>query len=124
MRSDAPRVRSAAQFAADVVRPEIRAIAPTLEDKVDILQNAIDLAVSLGVAKPKVAILAAVEVVKMRVGEQHVPQPRQVQPGALRGLGGLRPAVEEQRLVQQRRLVQRQAPRRKCRRRMERRRFS
>jgi phosphate acetyltransferase len=36
-------------------------IAPTLEDKVDICQNAIDLAISLGVEQPKVAILAAVE---------------------------------------------------------------
>jgi phosphotransacetylase len=38
-------------------------IAPTLEDKVDICQNAIDLAISLGVERPKVAILAAVETV-------------------------------------------------------------
>ena len=36
-------------------------IAPSLEDKADICQNAIDLAISLGVAEPKVAILAAVE---------------------------------------------------------------
>jgi phosphotransacetylase len=42
-------------------------IAPTLEDKVDICQNAIDLAVSLGMAKPKVAILAAVETVNPRM---------------------------------------------------------
>ena len=33
-------------------------IAPTLEDKVDICQNAVDLALSLGLNKPKVAILA------------------------------------------------------------------
>ncbi len=38
-------------------------IAPTLEDKRDICQNAIDLAHSLGKAMPKVAILAAVETV-------------------------------------------------------------
>jgi len=38
-------------------------IAPTLEEKMDIVQNAIDLARSLGVDKPKVAILAAVETV-------------------------------------------------------------
>jgi phosphotransacetylase len=31
-------------------------IAPVLEDKVDICQNAIDLAISLGLEKPKVAI--------------------------------------------------------------------
>jgi phosphotransacetylase len=42
-------------------------IAPTLEDKVDICQNAIDLAVSLGVARPKVAILAAVETVTSKM---------------------------------------------------------
>ncbi len=38
-------------------------IEPTLADKVDIVQNAIDLAHVLGVAEPKVAILAAVETV-------------------------------------------------------------
>jgi phosphotransacetylase len=42
-------------------------IAPTLEDKADICQNAIDLAVSLGVARPKVAILAAVETINSRM---------------------------------------------------------
>jgi phosphate acetyltransferase len=42
-------------------------IAPTLEDKVDICQNAIDLAVSLGVDAPKVAILAAVETVTSKM---------------------------------------------------------
>jgi phosphate butyryltransferase len=36
-------------------------ITPTLEDKADILRNAIDLAHVLGLAKPRVAILAAVE---------------------------------------------------------------
>jgi phosphotransacetylase/acyl dehydratase len=38
-------------------------IAPGLKEKVDIAQNAIDLAHVLGVADPKMAILAAVEVV-------------------------------------------------------------
>ena len=38
-------------------------IAPSLSDKVDICQNAIDLAISLGLEAPKVAILAAVETV-------------------------------------------------------------
>ncbi|HVB49902.1 MAG TPA: bifunctional enoyl-CoA hydratase/phosphate acetyltransferase, partial [Burkholderiales bacterium] len=38
-------------------------IEPMLPDKVDIVQNAIDLAHVLGVAEPKVAILAAVEMV-------------------------------------------------------------
>jgi phosphate acetyltransferase len=42
-------------------------IAPSLEDKVDICQNAIDLAISLGLKKPKVAILAAVETVTSKM---------------------------------------------------------
>ena len=42
-------------------------IAPTLEDKVDICQNAIDLAISLGLEKPKVAILGAVETVNSKM---------------------------------------------------------
>jgi phosphotransacetylase len=42
-------------------------IAPTLEDKVDICQNAIDLARTFGVERPKVAILAAVETVTSKM---------------------------------------------------------
>jgi phosphate acetyltransferase/phosphate butyryltransferase len=42
-------------------------IAPTLEDKRDICQSAIDLAHSLGMANPKVAILAAVETVTTKM---------------------------------------------------------
>jgi phosphate acetyltransferase len=42
-------------------------IAPTLEDKADICQNAIDLAIQLGVSKPKVAILAAVETINSKM---------------------------------------------------------
>lgn len=42
-------------------------IAPTLEDKVDICQNAIDLAHALEVERPKVAILAAVETVTSKM---------------------------------------------------------
>jgi len=42
-------------------------IAPSLEDKVDICQNAIDLAIALGVERPKVAILAAVETVNSKM---------------------------------------------------------
>ena len=42
-------------------------IAPTLEDKVHIVQNAIDLARSFGVERPKVAILAAVESVNSKM---------------------------------------------------------
>ncbi len=36
-------------------------IAPTLKDKIDILSNAVDFAHMIGLAKPKVAILSAVE---------------------------------------------------------------
>ena len=42
-------------------------IAPTLEDKVDICQNAIDLVRSFGIDRPKVAILAAVETVTSKM---------------------------------------------------------
>ena len=42
-------------------------IAPTLEDKAHIVQNAVDLATSLGLAKPKVAVLAAVETVNPKM---------------------------------------------------------
>ena len=42
-------------------------IAPSLEDKVDICQNAVDLARSLGLKQPKVAILAAVETVSSKM---------------------------------------------------------
>jgi len=42
-------------------------IAPTLEDKVDITQNAIDLARALGIEVPKAGILAAVEVVNSKM---------------------------------------------------------
>jgi phosphotransacetylase len=42
-------------------------IAPTLEDKADICQNAIDLATLLGVDRPKVAILAAVETINVKM---------------------------------------------------------
>jgi phosphate acetyltransferase len=42
-------------------------IAPTLEDKVHIAQNAIDLAHALGLSEPKVAILSAVETVNPKI---------------------------------------------------------
>jgi phosphate acetyltransferase len=42
-------------------------IFPTLEDKVHIIQNAIDLAHKLGVMHPKVAILSAVETVNPKI---------------------------------------------------------
>jgi phosphate acetyltransferase len=40
---------------------------PTLEDKVDIVQNAIDLAHALGLKAPKVAILSAVETITSKI---------------------------------------------------------
>jgi phosphate acetyltransferase len=42
-------------------------IAPTLEDKVDIVQNAIDLAQAIGVKEVRVAILSAMETVNPKV---------------------------------------------------------
>ncbi len=42
-------------------------IAPTLEEKVDIVQNAIDLALALGIARPKVGVLSAVETVNPKI---------------------------------------------------------
>jgi len=42
-------------------------IYPALEEKVDILQNAIDLAHVLGVTEPRVAILSAVETVSPKI---------------------------------------------------------
>ena len=42
-------------------------IAPTLEDKADICQNAIDLIIALGLEKPKVAILSGVETVTSKM---------------------------------------------------------
>ncbi|HEX5865724.1 MAG TPA: bifunctional enoyl-CoA hydratase/phosphate acetyltransferase [Casimicrobiaceae bacterium] len=38
-------------------------IAPTLQDKADIIRNAVDLAHAFGIARPRVAILAAVETI-------------------------------------------------------------
>ncbi len=42
-------------------------ITPELEDKVHIVQNAIDLAHALGIAQPKVALLSAVETVNPKI---------------------------------------------------------
>ncbi len=42
-------------------------IAPSLEDKRDIVQNAIDLALVLGITQPRVAILSAVETVTSKL---------------------------------------------------------
>jgi phosphate acetyltransferase len=51
-------------------------IFPTLEDKVHIIQNAIDLAHALGKSQPKVAILSAMETVNPKV-------PSTIEAGAL-----------------------------------------
>lgn len=42
-------------------------IAPSLDEKADIVRNAIDLARALGIEKPKVAILSAVETVRTKI---------------------------------------------------------
>ncbi len=42
-------------------------ITPEIEDKVDIVQNAIDLAHALGIPEPKVALLSAVETVNPKI---------------------------------------------------------
>jgi phosphotransacetylase len=42
-------------------------IFPTLEDKVDIVQNAVDFLVALGRPRPKVAILSAVETINPKI---------------------------------------------------------
>lgn len=42
-------------------------IAPTLDDKADIVRNAIELAHALGISRPKVAVLSAVETVTSRL---------------------------------------------------------
>ena len=42
-------------------------IAPELEDKVHIVQNAIELAHALGIAEPKVALLSAIETVNPKI---------------------------------------------------------
>lgn len=51
-------------------------IFPTMEDKMHIIQNAIDLAHSLGIALPKVALLSAMETINAKV-------PSTVEAGAL-----------------------------------------
>jgi len=42
-------------------------VSPTLEQKVSIVQNAIDVAHALGIEKPKVAVLAATEMVNPKI---------------------------------------------------------
>jgi len=50
-------------------------IYPTLEDKIDILKNAIQLAQALNISQPKVAILSAVETVIPRSPPPSKPRP-------------------------------------------------
>jgi len=50
-----------------IVTDAVVNIAPSLDDKRDICQNAIDLAHSLGCMSPKVAILSAVEEVNTKI---------------------------------------------------------
>jgi phosphate acetyltransferase len=42
-------------------------VAPGIEDKIDIVQNVIDLAHALGIPEPKVALLSAVETVNSKI---------------------------------------------------------
>ena len=42
-------------------------VSPTLEEKVSIVQNAIDVALALGIVLPKVAVLAATEMVNPKI---------------------------------------------------------
>lgn len=42
-------------------------VAPTLEQKVEIIQNAVEVAHALGIAQPRVALLAASEVVNAKI---------------------------------------------------------
>ena len=74
-------------------------IAPTLEDKVDICQNAIDLARSLGVKQPKVAVLAAVETVnsKMPATLDAAALCKMADRGQIKGGAGGRPVGVRQR---------------------------
>ncbi len=62
-------------------------IAPTLEEKVDIVQNAIDLAQALGLAVPKVGILCAVETVnpKMQATLDAAALSKMAERGQIRG---------------------------------------
>jgi phosphate acetyltransferase len=62
-------------------------IEPDLECKVDIVQNAIDLALIMGTVEPKVAILAAVEIVtpKMRATIDAAALCKMAERGQIRG---------------------------------------
>ncbi len=44
-------------------------ISPTFEEKIDIVQNAIDFALAIGIEEPKVALLGAIELVNPKMPE-------------------------------------------------------
>ena len=64
-------------------------IFPTLDDKRDIVQNAIDLWVGIGMGTPKVAILSAVETVTTRSPRPSRPPPSARWPSAARSPAAL-----------------------------------
>ena len=77
-------------------------IAPTLAEKAQIIQNAIDLAHRIGIAQPRVAILAAVETVSCRLPSTvdaaalcKMSERGQITGGVLDGPLGLDTAVDE-----------------------------
>ncbi len=59
-------------------------VAPTLEEKADITQNAIDLALSLGLKLPRVGILSAVETVTPKSPPRSTPPSSRKWPSAAR----------------------------------------
>jgi phosphotransacetylase len=78
-------------------------IQPTLEDKCDIVQNAIDLARALGIEQPKVAILSAVETVNPKIPSTieaaalcKMAERRQITGGLLDGPLALDNAISEE----------------------------
>jgi phosphate acetyltransferase len=62
-------------------------IEPTLEDKVHIVQNAIDFAIAMGISTPQVALLAAVETInpKMRATLDAAVLCKMAERGQIRG---------------------------------------
>jgi phosphotransacetylase len=78
-------------------------ILPTLEDKCDIVQNAIDLVRALGIEQPKVAILSAVETVNPKIPSTieaaalcKMAERRQITGGLLDGPLALDNAISEE----------------------------
>jgi phosphate acetyltransferase/phosphate butyryltransferase len=77
-------------------------VYPTLADKRDIVQNAIDLALVLGIAEPRVAILSAIETVNDQIRSTidaaalcKMAERRQIRGGILDGPLGFDDAVSE-----------------------------